>query len=278
MTDTDNPKAPAQDESPPSPPTYPPSDIGEPPLRLFQRTLNQALDEMQARLPAQAIDHLTVLWEMIAEANLKCRLVGDAAPEPVAIKHIADSLLLLTTDALEGLDVRRALDLGSGAGFPGLPLALATPATQWLLVEATGRRANFIEEVVFSLGLDNVAVTDTRAESLAHNTAQREEFDLVVVRAVASAAALCEMGLPFLKRGGRLIAYKGPEGANELADAAEAARQCGGEALPTRTAKLPVLGHDRMFLVWEKVRATPGHYPRREGIPQKRPLKPEKAN
>ncbi len=240
---------------------------------VFQRTLERAVEEMKLSLPTMAMDQLTSLFEMLAEVNVRHRLVADAAPEAVALRHIADSLLLLTTDALTDFPVRYAVDMGSGAGFPGLPLAIAQPDIHWLLIESTGKKARFIEDTAFSLGLDNLAVSSSRTEALAHNAVKRASYDLVVARAVASAATLCELGLPFLKIGGRLVAYKGPEGAKELEEATRAAELCGGTARPLITATLPVLEHDRSFLVWEKIGDTPSDYPRREGIPAKRPLR-----
>jgi 16S rRNA (guanine527-N7)-methyltransferase len=253
-------------------PAPPPSEIEEPPIRIFQHTLERALGEMNLRLPPIALDHLKCVFELLAEANTRMNLVSDASPEAVAIRHIADSLLLLTTDLLSDLEVERAIDIGSGAGFPGLPLALAMPGAEWMLCESRGKKARHLEEVVFSLGLDQVAVNLSRSEDLAHNVVQRESRDLVVFRGMASAPTLCELGLPFLKPGGRLIAYKGPEGPGEMESAAEAARLCGGTPRPPVSAQLPILGHARMFLSWDKTGLTPPQYPRREGMPQKRPL------
>lgn len=262
---SETPEKPSSETGAPPPPE-------EPPLRVFQSTLRRALSEMKLVLPPTAFDHLTCLWELLADANQRVNLVGDASPQTVAIKHIADSLLLLTSGVIDDLEIESALDLGSGAGFPGLPLAIARPSVRWLLVESTGKKAQFIEETAFSLGLDNVAVSDTRSEALAHNPVHRGSRHLVVARAVAPSAAICELGLPFLRRGGRLVAYKGPEGPAELAAAEEAARLCGGSARPVVTTALPILGHVRTFLSWDKTQETPHQYPRREGIPQLRPL------
>lgn len=253
-------------------PQYPPSAIEEPPLRQFQAIMAAALKEMNLSFPSQAVDHMACLYEMLVEANSRLNLVGEGTPEAIAIRHIADSLLLLTTDAIGDLEIRRAIDIGSGAGFPGLVLAIVQPEIEWALIEATGKKARFIEDVRFSLGLDNVMVSNSRSEALAQNVVHREEYQLAVARAVGGAPVLCELGLPFLKKGGRLIAYKGPEGPAELAQAEVAAAECGGTALPHLSAKLPKLGHARTFLMWEKTSPTPPKYPRREGMPEKNPL------
>jgi 16S rRNA (guanine527-N7)-methyltransferase len=260
---------PGTTEPPKSPP---PSEITGPPNRVFLAVLRQALEEMRLTLTPSALDHMICLFELLAEANERINLVADASPQTVAVKHIADSLLVLTSGALDGLEIESALDLGSGAGFPGLPLAIAHPSVRWLLIESTGKKARFIEDTAFALGLENVGVSDSRSEALAHNPVHRASRNLVVARGLTSCAALCELGLPFLRRGGRLVAHKGPEGPKELAEAAEAARVCGGTPRPVITASLPILGHVRTFISWDKTADTPQNYPRREGLAQQRPL------
>jgi 16S rRNA (guanine527-N7)-methyltransferase len=238
----------------------------------FEETLALALDEMNLSLDPMAPDQLRSFAEMLAESNRRFNLVADASPTTMAIKHVADSLLLLTTDALEGLSIRYAVDIGSGAGFPGIPLAIARPDITWLLVESTGKKARFLEELVFSLGLDNVSISNSRSEELAHNAVKRESYDLGVIRGLAHCATLCELGLPFVKIGGRLFAYKGPDGEREAAEAATAAEACGGTARPLIRTQLPIEHHPRLFVGWDKTESTPSKYPRREGTPQKSPI------
>ncbi|NUP89031.1 MAG: 16S rRNA (guanine(527)-N(7))-methyltransferase RsmG [Candidatus Sumerlaeia bacterium] len=243
------------------------------PERKFQEIMARALAEMNLHLSPMQAEQLRSLYEMLAEANETMNLVGEASPEAIALRHAADSLLLLTTGALDGMDVRYAIDVGSGAGFPGLPLAIAMPETTWLLVESTGKKSRFLEEAVRSLGLTNTSVSGTRSEALAHNAVKRESYDLAVFRAVSTCATICELGLPFLKTGGRLVAYKGPDIQTEVDEAAVAARTCGGVLRTVVSTRLPLLHHGRSIAVWDKVFSTPEEYPRREGIPHQRPLR-----
>ncbi|MBN1477715.1 16S rRNA (guanine(527)-N(7))-methyltransferase RsmG [Candidatus Sumerlaeota bacterium] len=243
-----------------------------PPERPFEETLALALDEMGLPLDPMARDQLRSFAEMLAESNRRFNLVADASPTTMAIKHMADSLLLLTTNALEGLRVRYAVDIGAGAGFPGIPLAIARQDITWLLIESTGKKARFLEELIFSLGLENVSISNSRSEELAHNAVKRESYDLAVIRGLAHCATLCELGLPFVKVGGRLFSYKGPDGEREAAESAAAAEACGGTVRPLIRAQLPIEHHPRLFIGWDKTSATPSKYPRREGVPQKSPI------
>lgn len=244
-----------------------------PPERRFQEVIARALAEMHLHLSSVQLEQLRSLFEMLAEANETMNLVGDASPESVAIRHVADSLLLLRSGLLDDLTIRYAVDIGTGAGFPGLPLAIAMPDVTWLLVESTGKKARFLEEAQRSLGLTNMGVSGTRSEALAHNAVKRESYQLAVVRAVSTCATICELGLPFLQRGGRLVAFKGPDIQAEVDESAVAARTCGGALHGVIPAELPLLHHGRSFVAWDKIAETPDEYPRREGIPHQRPLK-----
>jgi 16S rRNA (guanine527-N7)-methyltransferase len=172
----------------------------------------------------------------------------------------------------DGDRAARLLDLGAGAGLPGIPLAIVRLKLEVTLLEATQKKCRFLEHAVGSLGLANARVECGRSEEVAHRTDQRATYDVVVARAVGSVAVLVELGLPFLRVGGRLIAPKkrGIEG--EIAAAARAMALVGGRLLPAVDVTLPILDEARQLVIVEKVRPTPRTYPRRPGLPSRSPL------
>jgi 16S rRNA (guanine527-N7)-methyltransferase len=164
------------------------------------------------------------------------------------------------------------IDVGAGAGFPGIPLKIVCPGTRLTLLEATGKKVTFLEHVVERLSLHRVVAVKARAEELAHEPDHREQYDLALARAVADLPVVAEYTLPFCKVGGWVVAQKGEAGAAEAWSAEKAIALLGGElrrVLPVELAGLP---EDRSLVVIEKVSPTPGKYPRRPGIPSKRPL------
>jgi 16S rRNA (guanine527-N7)-methyltransferase len=208
--------------------------------------------------------------EMLLAANAEYNLTSVRDPETIVQRHFLESLalgreldrrLLLASES-------RALDLGTGAGFPGIPLRLAWPDLRISLLEATGKKAHFVEQVVAALGL-NATVLEGRAETLAREPRLRGTFDLVVARTVAALPVLIELALPFLKVGGTLAAMKGSRAGVELKESAAALVACGGEVIDY----VPRIGSGPLGVVLVQKRGiTPDRYPRRPGIPTKRPL------
>jgi 16S rRNA (guanine527-N7)-methyltransferase len=166
----------------------------------------------------------------------------------------------------------RMIDVGAGAGFPGIPLKLICPATRLTLLEATGKKVTFLGHVVERLGLRRVTTIKARAEELAHDPAHREQYDLALARAVAELPVVVEYTLPFCKLGGWMVAQKGEAGAAEAWRAETAITLLGGELRRVVPVELPGLPEDRSLVLVEKVGPTPSTYPRRPGIPGKRPL------
>jgi 16S rRNA (guanine527-N7)-methyltransferase len=186
-------------------------------------------------------------------------------------RHFLDSLsiypLLLPAGTPWAL-----IDVGSGAGFPGLPLKIVRPELQVTLLEATRKKGDFLRHVVERLGLAGVTVLTARAEEVAHHSAHREQYDLVVARAVAPLPTLAEYTLPLAKVGGRVIAQKGRHPAPEAAEASRAIEQCGGGGTKILPVQLPDLDAPRHLVMIEKRQATPAQYPRRAGTPARHPL------
>ena len=207
----------------------------------------------------------------LAAWNRRVNLTAVTDPGEVVAKLFLDSLSVAAAlhdgEREHGL---RLLDVGSGAGFPGIPLKIAFPQWRVALLEATGKKAVFLEHVIGALGLDGTTVLAGRAETIAHDPKQREAYDVVVSRAVAPMAALAELCLPFCRPGGTFIAQKST-GADDEVSAAQRAIDAMGGAL-ARLQEVSYEGGDGLLVVVEKNARTPARFPRRPGIPAKRPL------
>ena len=210
-------------------------------------------------------DELTV-W------NATVNLTAVSGWEEVQTRHFLDSLAVasaLPATVLDGSE--RLLDVGTGAGFPGLPLKLAYPRIDLALLEATAKKTAFLVHVVKTLGLEGVEVVTGRAEDEAHRPEMRERFGAVVSRAVARLDVLAELCLPFCSVGGVMIAQKGPQVEEELRQARNAIETLGGRTKDSDMLVEPAVGVGTLVII-EKQRPTLTRYPRRPGIPSKRPL------
>jgi 16S rRNA (guanine527-N7)-methyltransferase len=204
--------------------------------------------------------------------NEKFNLTAITDPHGIQVKHFLDSLSLLRVLPAGG--ARSCLiDVGSGAGFPGLPLKIVWPALQLTLVEATGKKAKFCRHMVETLKLTGVDVVHARAEEIGQQRQHRERYDWAVARAVAEMPVLAEYLLPLVKRGGRVAAQKGKDAPAETYAAAPAIAKLGGELELISEIELPGIVEPRYLVVLKKVAATPPQFPRRPGLPAKEPLK-----
>lgn len=220
-------------------------------------------------LTREQAEKLTAYHRMLTEANARFNLtrVSDDPTEAIDRNYL-DCLTPLRTGMGE---VKRAIDVGSGAGFPGIPLSICLPDTHFVLLDSQSKRVEFLTQVISALGL-NAEALHLRAEDAARKPELREGFDLAAARAVAALNLLAEYLLPFVRTGGRMLAYKGPTAQEELEQAAGALDILGGRYLRSEPAPIP--GRDwEHQLVWiEKVQPTPEKYPRRAGKPEKHPL------
>jgi len=205
------------------------------------------------------------------EKNKVMNLTGITEYEEVLKKHFLDSLALSQIVPLTGKKLH-LLDMGTGAGFPGLPLKIAFPELEVTLMDSLNKRIVFLQEVIDELGLSGITAVHGRAEEAAGKTEYREKFDLCVSRAVARLASLAEFCIPFVKQGGCFIPYKSGEIKEELAEAKFAIRELGGEYKKTHSFILPNSDIERTLILIEKCKQTPKKYPRAGGKPLKQPL------
>ena len=222
-------------------------------------------------VPADFLDRVERYVALLLEANARLNLTRVIEPEAVARIHLLDALAAL--HLLDERSPRTALDLGSGGGVPGIPLALARPDVQWTLVDSVAKKAEALRGFAESVGLTNVVVLAERAETLGRSADHRERYDLVAARACAALPVLAELALPLLRTGGALLAWKGllSEDSDELIRGRAAAGQLGGGSLSLMPAGQAALG-DHTFVVLPKAGPTPARYPRRPGEPGRRPL------
>ncbi len=242
--------------------------------------------ELGLCLSAEHLGQFQRYYEELVEWNRRFNLTTVVGYEEVQMRHFLDSLTCLL--ALPGWSHEvigsqlpficqpqpwQCLDVGAGAGFPGLPLKIVCPELRLTLLEATRKKVEFLLHLADELGLAPVDVIWDRAESLGQNPRYRERYDVVVARAVAELPVLSEFCLPFCRVGGRFIAQKGPEAEREVAEAAAALQALGGVVREVKQVALPGQREERLLVVVDKVAPTPAGYPRRPGIPAKRPIK-----
>lgn len=208
--------------------------------------------------------------EGILSWNEKVNLTNITDPAEFRIKHNADSLMCV--DFPEFQSAKNIIDVGTGGGFPGIPLAVYAPDKHFTLLDSLNKRLRIIDELAGGLEITNITLVHGRAEDVARNREHREKYDLCVSRAVSNLATLSEYCLPFIKVGGYLLAYKGPGADQEVKDAEKALKTLGGSLVDIRETTMEEYGLDHRILVIEKVRNTPKAYPRKAGTPLKEPL------
>lgn len=229
------------------------------------------LEELEIQLSEKQFQQFIQYYELLVEKNKVMNLTGITEWEEVVQKHFLDSLSLVFATEIE--DGAKVLDLGTGAGFPGIPLKIAFPQLQITLLDSLNKRITFLQEVIRTLGLKNIQVFHGRAEEFAHKKGHREAYDLVVSRAVANLSTLSEYCLPFVEVGGAFISYKSGSIAEEVEEADRAIMELGGSLASVEEFQLPDSDIRRSLVVIEKEENTPKKYPRGSGKPGKQPLK-----
>ncbi len=238
---------------------------------LFPERLVEEAGRLGLALNQEHLARLVEYYRALREWNRRLNLTRIIAWEEVQVAHFLDSLTgVLVWPA--GVPPEQVADVGSGAGFPGLPLKVYWPAARLVLVESVGKKAAFLREVAGRLGLEGVTVLAARAEKVGQDSGYRETCDLVVARAVAALPVLLEYALPLTRPGGVFVAYKGREVGEEVAAAVGAMEVLGGRLKEVRPLHLPGMEGPRHLVVVNKVAPSPARYPRRPGVPAKRPL------
>ena len=240
---------------------------------MFRQEMEQASSLYGLKLNEDQLDKFTTYYELLLAWNEKMNLTAITEEREFAVKHMIDSLTALAGWETMGQEGSLHLvDVGTGAGFPGLPLKIFCPELHLVLVDSLRKRVDFLETVVEKLALRNVQCLHMRAEEAARRKELRERFDVAVSRAVARLPVLVEYLFPFVRVGGAALALKGLQYREEIEEARRAVQLMGGREIQAVPVTLPYLTDKRAVVVMKKERPTPKAYPRKAGTPGKAPL------
>ena len=232
-------------------------------------TLIKCLSKLNIEFNDDQIDLFERYYELLVYWNDKFNLTSITDKEDVLIKHFADSIALLKYVDLTGCNL---IDVGSGAGFPGIPLKIMCNSCKVVLLDSLNKRIGFLNEIIRDLDLSDIIAVHGRAEDLARDHVYREMFDYVTSRAVANLRTLSEYCLPFAKIGGSFISYKSSDIDTELNESFDAFNTLGGIFENVYKFSIPNTEYDRSFVIVKKTKCSPDAYPRKAGIPSKKPL------
>lgn len=234
---------------------------------------NRLIENMRmisVELTDKQISQFIKFYEMLVEWNKVMNLTGITEYDEVVMKHFVDSLSIVKINGLD--DVKSIIDVGTGAGFPGIPLKIAFPEMKITLLDSLNKRINFLNAVIDELGLEDIETIHGRAEDFAKKVDYREQYDLCVSRAVANLSTLSEYCLPYVKVGGSFIPYKSGEIDEELNNSKKAVQILGGQIEEVVKFQLPDTDIGRSFVKIKKIKNTAKKYPRKAGLPAKEPL------
>jgi 16S rRNA (guanine527-N7)-methyltransferase len=238
------------------------------------RRLTQGLSELGLELSSAQAKQFKLYYQELLEWNTRINLTSITDYEEVQIKHFFDSVTV--TLALTKADMDKPnlgiIDIGTGAGFPGLPLKIVLDKSRLVLLDSIGKKAAFLRHISQKLKLTNVEVVTGRAEEVARLPLYRQQFDLVVSRAVALLPTIVELALPFCRIGGKFIAQKKGEISPEIDKAEKAINVLGGKLSQVKRIELREFTDERYLVVIDKINPTPEEYPRRPGMPKRRPI------
>ena len=235
----------------------------------MEQLLRGGFAQLGLPLSDEALARFQTYYAYLEERSQVMNLTAITDPEEVAVKHMVDSLLVYDPERFHNHTI---VDVGTGAGFPGLPLKIYDPGMRVTLIDSLRKRLNFLEQVVKDLDLGQVRCTHARAEDAGKDPALREKFDVAVARAVAALPVLAEYCLPLVRVGGVFYAMKGSRYQEEVDAAHHAVEVLGGKITEVRPVQLPGLTDQRAIITIKKVRPTPKQYPRKAGTAVKKPL------
>lgn len=233
-------------------------------------SFEEGLKKLQISLSEKQIRQFLTYYEILVEWNKVMNLTAITEYEEVIAKHFIDSLASVKVCDFSGK--KTVIDIGTGAGFPGIPLKIAFPNLEIVLLDSLNKRINFLNEVIEKLGLENIRTIHGRAEDFAKQKEYRENFDFCVSRAVANLSTLSEYCLPYVKVGGKFVPYKSGKIDEEVTQAGKAVQVLGGKISDVVKFQLIDTDMERSFVIVEKEKNTPKRFPRKAGVPGKEPI------
>lgn len=233
--------------------------------KLYELCKNNEID-----LSDKQLEQFQIFYDYMIEMNQVMNLTSITEEDEVILKHFYDSMSVVKYYDFEFGE--HVIDVGTGAGFPGIPLAILLPGIQFTLMDSLNKRITFLKDVVEKCGLKNVECIHSRAEELAKDEKYREKYDICVSRAVANLSILLEYCIPFIKKGGKFISYKSISSEEELSASKNAQNKLCCKLKNNISFELPDTDNKRNFLIFEKFDHTASKYPRNNGIPRKKPL------
>lgn len=236
----------------------------------MENKFDNELEKMNIRLTDDQKSQFDLYYELLIEWNRVMNLTGITDYDEVNLKHFTDSLTI--SRIIDTAQINTLIDVGTGAGFPGIPIKIAFPHIKVYLLDSLNKRIKFLNEVIKKLGLKNIYAFHGRAEDFAKDRQYREKFDVCVSRAVANLSTLSEYCIPFVKTGGYFVSYKGGDSDEEVVRSENAITLLGGEIENTDRFFLPDTDMGRTLIKIRKRKSTPNRYPRKAGIPSKEPL------
>ena len=234
----------------------------------FNKVLDNYTNKLNIELNKKQIEQLYTYMNMLIEWNEKINLTAITEPSEIVLKHFIDSFTI--NEFIK--ENAYVADVGSGAGFPGIPIKILRKDINLVLVDSLNKRIKFLDEVIEKLGLDNVKTVHARAEEFGQNKNYREKFDIVTSRAVANLSTLSEYLIPLSAVGGKVLAMKGPGAKEEIENSKNAIKILGGTIFYVKEFKLPNSDIERTIVEINKISSTNSKYPRKAGVPSKEPL------
>ena len=236
------------------------------------KRLKEICEQLNIDISDYQVSQFETYYEMLIEKNKVMNLTAITEKEDVIIKHFIDSIAVIQYLKDNGLsELNSIIDIGTGAGFPGIPLKIMIPDVNITLLDSLNKRIKFIEEVVSEIKLSNVNAIHGRAEDFANDKVYREQYDLCVSRAVANLSTLSEYCIPFVKKGGLFVSYKAGDSEEEINNSKNAIKLLGGKISKVENFILPN-NDSRAFVIVKKINNTEKKYPRKAGVPAKNPL------